>query len=71
MTLDCVVLVSLLSCLLFIDWRHSSHSSSYLWKYTQSTKVLFDNGADIVASSDVSIIINYTPIVIVKSNIYF
>ena len=28
MTLDCVVLVSLLSCLLFIGWRHSSHVSS-------------------------------------------
>ena len=32
MTLDCVVLVSLLSCLLFIDWMDSSHSSSYVWK---------------------------------------
>ena len=32
MTLDCVVLVSLLSCLLFIAWIHSSHISSFLWK---------------------------------------
>ena len=37
---------------------------------TQSTKVLIDNGADIAASDYVSIIINYTPIVIVKSNIF-
>ena len=28
MTLDCVVLVSLLSCLLFIVWNHSSNESS-------------------------------------------
>ena len=32
MTLDCVVLVSLLSCLLFIGWIHSSHESSCQWK---------------------------------------
>ena len=32
MTLDCVVLVSLLSCLLFIGWIHSSHISSSLWQ---------------------------------------
>ena len=32
MTLDCVVLVSLLSCLLFIEWMDSSHISSYVWK---------------------------------------
>ena len=36
MTLYCVVLVSLLSCLLFIVWMDSSHSSSYLWKYRDS-----------------------------------
>ena len=32
MTLDCVVLVSLLSCLLFIGWMDSSHESSLLGK---------------------------------------
>ena len=32
MTLDCVVLVSLLSCLLFIGWTDSSQSSSLLWQ---------------------------------------
>ena len=36
MTLDCVVLVSLLSCLLFIEWMDSSHSSSLLWKHRVS-----------------------------------
>ena len=36
MTLDCVVLVSLLSCLLFIVWIHSSHISSCLWKHRVS-----------------------------------
>ena len=36
MTLDCVVLVSLLSCLLFIGWIHSSHSSSLLGIHTGS-----------------------------------
>ena len=36
MTFDCVVLVSLLSCLLFIGWMDSSHSSSLLWKYRVS-----------------------------------
>ena len=36
MTLDCVVLVSLLSCLLFIEWMDSSHSSSCLWKHKVS-----------------------------------
>ena len=36
MTLDCVELVSLLSCLLFIGWIHSSHNSSLLWKHRVS-----------------------------------
>ena len=36
MTLDCVVLVSLLSCLLFIGWMDSSHISSLLWSLTSS-----------------------------------
>ena len=36
---------------------------------TESVKLLLDNGADVAATNDVSIIINYTPIVIVKSNI--
>ena len=29
MTLDCVVLVSLLSCLLFEEWMDSSHESNF------------------------------------------
>ena len=36
MTLDCVVLVSLLSCLLFIGWMDSSHRSSCLWTHRVS-----------------------------------
>ena len=36
MTLDCVVLVSLLSCLLFIVRTDSSHRSSCLWMYRVS-----------------------------------
>ena len=36
MTLDCVVLVSLLSCLLFIEWMDSSHISSCQWKHRVS-----------------------------------
>ena len=36
MTLDCVVLVSLLSCLLFIGRSHSSHISSCFWSLTGS-----------------------------------
>ena len=38
---------------------------------TESVKLLLENGADVAATNDVSIIINYTPIVIVKSNISF
>ena len=36
MTLDCVVLVSLLSCLLFIGWMDSSHTGSLLGTLTGS-----------------------------------
>ena len=36
MTLDCVVLVSLLSCLLFIVWTDSSHVCSFGRSLTDS-----------------------------------
>ena len=36
MTLDCVVLVSLFSCLLFIGWMDSSHISSWYGSLTGS-----------------------------------
>ena len=36
MTLDCVVLVSLLSCLLFIGRMDSSHDGSCLWMHRVS-----------------------------------
>ena len=38
---------------------------------TESVNLLLENGADVAATTNVSIIINYTPIVIVKSNISF